>query len=336
MTLCAAWIREKNDVEELVFATDSSLTGGEKWNQGIKLFELPRPDCLICFAGSTGRAYPLILNLIASIKLNNRLQNPHTDLEEVLDYLSNLFTSLVHKIINEVSGQDIHALRSEAKFIFGGWSWLKSCFRVWKLYYSPDAEGFIFQEYTGKVRTYAFLGDPESLEERAKDLLFDQELEDRDDPLDLEPLKVLINLSRSPDTDDRNVDGAIQIAKVYKSGTSEFFGIYWRSIAEKPHFQGRAFDSHNKPNVRYFDPDTLLAVEDKLPELIPDLNIFSQLEDFDFICECYSGEDNSLNNKLSERDRERLIYVLREAAYQNMMKDIDEQKAGINDLEVED
>lgn len=53
MTLCVAWIRAKNSVEELIFATDSSLTGGEKWNQGIKLFELPRPDCLICFAGRT-------------------------------------------------------------------------------------------------------------------------------------------------------------------------------------------------------------------------------------------------------------------------------------------
>jgi hypothetical protein len=30
MTLCVAWIRQANDTEELVFATDSTLTGGER------------------------------------------------------------------------------------------------------------------------------------------------------------------------------------------------------------------------------------------------------------------------------------------------------------------
>ena len=34
MTLCAAWIRQVNDTEELVFATDSTLTGGERWDHG--------------------------------------------------------------------------------------------------------------------------------------------------------------------------------------------------------------------------------------------------------------------------------------------------------------
>ena len=68
MTLCIAWIRQENDNQELVFATDSMLTGGgETWKHGVKLFELPRKDCLLCFAGDTDKAYPLILNLISSI-----------------------------------------------------------------------------------------------------------------------------------------------------------------------------------------------------------------------------------------------------------------------------
>ena len=71
MTLCIAWIKETSQSEELVFATDSALTGGEKWNHGVKLFELPRRDCLLCFAGETYRAYPLILNLISTIISQN-------------------------------------------------------------------------------------------------------------------------------------------------------------------------------------------------------------------------------------------------------------------------
>lgn len=131
--------------------------------------------------------------------------------------------------------------------------------------------------------------------------------------MDMEPLQILIEMSR--DKAIRTVDGAIQIGKVYKSGTSEFFGINWPSRDGKPHFQGRSFINHSKPDVRYLDPDTLTLIEDKLPTIIEDLTCFSHLEDFEFIQNCY-GEDGGLQTSLSDLDRERLIYVFREAAYQ--------------------
>ncbi len=109
MTLCTAWIRQSNNTEELVFATDSTLTGGEKWDNGIKLFELPRKDCLLCFAGSTFRVYPLILNLVSSIKFNTHLSKPETDITEVLNYISDLFTNLIKTIVSE---KERHILKS--------------------------------------------------------------------------------------------------------------------------------------------------------------------------------------------------------------------------------
>ena len=124
MTLCTAHIRQVNDTEELVFATDSCLTGGEKWKHGIKLFELPRKDCLLCFAGSTIRAYPLVLNLVSSIHLDKYLQSPSATLEEVLEFLSEQFTTLV-KTITEVGKDQIHEERGAAQFLFGGWDWQK-------------------------------------------------------------------------------------------------------------------------------------------------------------------------------------------------------------------
>jgi len=327
MTLCAAWIREKSGIEELIFATDSTLTGGEKWNQGVKLFELPRPDCLICFAGSTARAYPLILNLISSIKLNKRLSSSHTDISEVLDYLSSLFTTLVSSIKSEIPGEDIHALRADAKFLFGGWSWLENRFRIWKLYYSEDAEGFIPFEYTGnrdKTRSCAFLGDPADPEndmegEATKRYRQEFDNEKFDDKLDLEPLRILIEISR--DAEIREVDGAIQIAKVYKSGTSEFFGIYWPSSAGTPHFQGREFNRHTRPEARYFDPDTLELVEDQLPILITDMQQFASLEDYGFIQQCYD-EQGGLKINLKTTDRERLMTVFRAIAYSEFVQKV--------------
>jgi hypothetical protein len=329
VTLCVAWIREVNDTQELVFATDSSLTGGEKWNQGIKLFELPRTDCLICFAGNTGRAYPLILNLMSSINLNRRLQSPRTDIFEVLEYLQTLFSSLVSTIIDErkITDEDVHDLRSDVQFLFGGWSWLENRFRIWRLYYAKDAEGFVPHEYTedaSKTRQYVFLGNPSELGDTATkqfkdDLYASDKLDSR---LDMEPLKVLIDMAR--DKSVREVDGSVQIAKIYRSGTSEFFGVHWPSVAGKPHFQGREFHSYNKPAVRYLDPDTLEILEDELPGTITDMTLFESIEEFEFVKGCYD-EAGSLK-VLSERDRERLLVVFREIAYLKFVEGYNKEK----------
>jgi hypothetical protein len=221
MTLCTAHIRQVNDTEELVFATDSCLTGGEKWKHGIKLFELPRKDCLLCFAGSTFRAYPLVLNMVSSIHLDNYLQSPSATLEEVLEFLSEQFTELVSKIISEIAGEDIHTLRGGAKFLFGGWDWQKGTngeFRVWKLHYSEDIEGFIFDELTNdisKTRFYTFLGDPEEVIEKEAKSRFNKVMVDEDkmdSKLDMEPVQILRDISLEKGI--REVDGSLQIAKV--------------------------------------------------------------------------------------------------------------------------
>jgi hypothetical protein len=154
-----------------------------------------------------------------------------------------------------------------------------------------------------------------------KQLIYDNDRQD--DKMDMEPLQILIKMSR--DKSIRTVDGAIQLAKVYKSGTSEFFGINWPSREGKPHFQGRTFIAHSKPDARYYDPDTLTLIEDKLPSSIEDLTQFSHLEDFEFIQACY-GEDGSLNGALSELNRERLIYIFREAAYQYFIDNMPSDK----------
>ena len=239
MTLCVAYIRQVNETEELVFATDSCLTGGEKWKHGIKLFRIPKRDCLLCFAGSTARAYPLVLNLVSSIHLDKYLQSPEASLQDVLEYLSGLFTDLITKIISEIPGEDIHELRSGVQFLFGGWDWsagASGAFRGWKLYYSQDVEGFIFDELTnnGKKRFYTFLGDPEEIEGVAKEMykkmLFDNDIQD--DPIDMEPLMILRDISL--EEEHRAIDGSLQIGKVYKSNKSEFFSLMHPSVISLP------------------------------------------------------------------------------------------------------
>jgi len=328
MTLCTAWIRQSANTEELVFATDSTLTGGEKWDKGIKLFELPRKDCLLCFAGSTFRAYPLILNLISSIKFNAYLRKPETDILEVLNYISDLFTNLIKSIVSEIEGEDIHELRSGAKFLFGGWCWQSSSFRIWNLCYSSDAEGFLFNELTSdetKTRFYTFMGDPEETveieaKERFKKLLME---EDRFDyKLNMEPLFILRDIALERDI--REVGGSLQIAKVYKSGRSEFFGILWPSSLGKPYFQGREYNSYNKPPIKYFNPDTCELMDLEVPKRLDDLlesnfGMFS-----DLIAECYP--EGKLKENVSEKERHILKSVFQEITYAKFIEHTEEQE----------
>ncbi len=317
MTLCVAWIREVKEPAELIFATDSVLTGGEKWDSGIKLFELPRKDCLICFAGSTFKAYPLILNLITSIKFDDKLQSQHTDIVVVLEYLSELFTDLIKRVKKEIESQNIHDLRAEAKFLFGGWSWKQSRFRIWELYYSKDTEGFIFKEHTdfNKSRSVIFLGDPDDVNDltarQYKNLMNEG---DFDRKLDMEPLQVLRDISR--DSSIREVDGALQIAKIYQSGTSEFFGVFWPSIQGEPCFFGKTYKNFNKPQVLYLDPDTFSIVEINIPEQI-DINYFQNSKDISFIRECYP---NGELKDVTEKERQNLINIFKDFAYEEFLK----------------
>jgi hypothetical protein len=326
MTLCAAWIRQVNNVEELVFATDSTLTAGEKWENGIKLFELPRKDCLLCFTGQTIRAYPLILNLVSAITFHKGLEAPATGISEILYYISELFTNLVKTIDPEGTG-DIHKLRAEARFLFGGWCWQTNRFRVWNLNYSKDAEGFIYKELTNdesKTRFYTFMGEAAGIdiEKDAKaDLkrfLFD---EDRvDEKLDMEPLKILRNIAQ--DSAIREVGGSLQIAKVYKSGRSEFFGILWPSSKGKPCFQGREYSVFTCPPVCYFDPDTLDFYDLELPGNLTDINEEMFGMDVEFLQDCYPK--GKLKDALSDKDRHKVKSLLQGYAYSTYLKESQE------------
>lgn len=322
MTLCTAYIRQANETEELVFATDSCLTGGEKWKQGIKLFELPRKDCLLCFAGSTSRAYPLVLNLTSSIHLDKFLESPSSKLEDVLLYISELFSDLVKKIISEIAGENIHELRSGVKFLFGGWDWTKGRFRVWKLYYSEAIEGFLFDELTdddSKTKFYTFLGDPEEeIEKEAKERIKQIFLDDDtfDSKLDMEPLKVLRDMSLERNL--RTVDGSLQIAKIYKSNKTEFFGIYWESSKGKPCFQGREYYESNKPLVRYFDPDTFEIYESDLPLKLISITEETYLENYEFVRECYD-ENGDIHATVKEKEKHLLRFIFKEVAYRQFI-----------------
>ncbi len=311
MTLCMAWIRKVGQEEELVMATDSRLTGGERWDSGVKLFELSRLDCLLCFAGATSRAYPLILNSISSIKFDSNLASPHTDIHDVLEYLIDLFSTLVGEITGAVD--NVEDLRGEAQFLFGGWSWRKRQFCIWRLYYEPVLKGFTHESVnTGDARVISFMGDHTG---EAKTRL-EAQLHDTDKiltgTLDMEPLQVLVQMSR--DTGNYHpIGGAIQVAKVYQSGSSEFFGVMWPSVNGAPTFLGRQLSEHDMPPVRFYDPDLATILDDALPENLYEIDKELYGDAYEFIVKCYP--EKRLRVEMPNRERKKLKKLIQSAAY---------------------
>lgn len=318
MTLCTAWIRKAGTNEELIFATDSCLSAGERWPTGIKLFDLPRKDALICFAGRTDRAYPLILNLISALQYNKEFQDKAKDVSDLALFVSDLFTQLVY-LIDDYSSQDVHELRAEANFLFGGWSWKLQQFVLFKIFYDPQEQKFVFVDCLAekKSRQVVFIGD--QLED-AKALYYREfEGEKSENVLDMEPLKVLTIMSRDR-AEFTSIMGALQIAKVYKSGHNEMFGVMWPSIKGKPHFLGKEYKLFEKPEVRYFDPDTLVIHEMALPEYLDVISETLFGDYVSFVEKCYPN--GKLTTNLSKSERKLLLEVIKHSFYQSVVNDL--------------
>ncbi len=330
MTLCAAWIRIGNadEGQELVFATDSRLSGGEAWDYGVKLFDLGRSDCLLCFAGDTERAYPLILHAGTSIRSNIVWSNPLLDIHDVLEALCQLFTDLCHDI--DISGRhggpDVHEIRAQATFLFGGWSWRDQQLCFWKLYYSKELEAFTHTAlHTSGARHVVFLGDyiQEAAQELTEDLNACGKL--MAGSLDMEPLRVLAKMAR-----DRNnypqIGGSLQVAKVYRSGNSEFFGMIWPSVMNgHPKFLGRDIQRYNAPPMRFIDPDTATFTE-SLPTKFNDLDNYRFDEEDDFVRRCYFK--NALKPELTTSDRDRLERIFKDRAYRDFVSQREQNTKG--------
>lgn len=335
MTLCTAWIRKEGNNEELVFATDSTLTGGEKWDSGVKLFELPRKDCLICFAGYTIRAYPMILNLISELKTKPEMQNHHLDIKFVAVFIAELFTNLIKNLKAEVQGETVESLAKQASFLFGGWSWQENRFCIWSIKFNETLKGFAAKEETTEKDNYrivVFLGNPDELGIKAEKLYQHQMIETGkfDKYLNMEPAIILSELAK--DDTIREIDGAPQIGKVFRSGTTQFFGIRWKSSKGNPTFLGREYNENNKPKVRYYNPDTFELTEEELPLKVNDINEFSIFDDFEFISKCYYQEEDDTNfylrDNLEDIERQKLIRLFADKTYSSFLSTYNSENNG--------
>src|SRR5262245_4409063 len=115
MTLALAWVRRITECEELIFASDSRLSGGRRFDCCPKMIVMPRTDAGLCFAGDTDFAYPLGLQLANAISSYSRSVDRAVDIHDLRGHALKVFNSMVDSIHSHAAGMDV----PETTFLLG-------------------------------------------------------------------------------------------------------------------------------------------------------------------------------------------------------------------------
>jgi len=264
MTLSMAWIRTVGTQEELLFASDSRLSGGSDWDCCPKLMLLPRGDSVIGFAGSTLDAYPLMIQFRTWVETHPGALNRGLDINKLKKRMRLMFNDMRLFITDLPTGQK-KPDPPECELIFGGWSWKTGSFRAWRFRYVPSSEIFDFEPVGMGVRVardhpIVFAGTRAAVDKARDDiiaLLKSRNLFRLGMPyFDMEPFEALRDIIRHGEFDD--VGGPPQIVKVYKNGTSKPFAVRWgMPNGRELSALGRPLFERERTSLPVVDPDQI-------------------------------------------------------------------------------
>ncbi len=265
MTLSIAWVRTVNQqTRELVFCSDSRLSGGNRFDYATKLFTLPRSDCGLAFAGGTAWAYPMATALSRATEIHEPSVTRAMELPKYLTHLVAILNQMQAAVHTYAPGEEI----PDVTFLFGGWDWIQQRFRMWRI--SFDASSSVFRAHErrgtnrfGRVGLIEFAGD-DSYVDKARGLLktllqerYGKNM--RGGAFNFEPLEILRDILRECAPKD-TVGGAPQLMKVFQHMNTRLRGVYWKHGRKPriPHYGGRPLLSYERAEGLWvFDPDSL-------------------------------------------------------------------------------
>lgn len=278
MTIAIAWIRDISGCEELVFVTDSRLSGdGRTFDACTKVITLPRGDCAIAFAGYSGHAYPMMQQLSHAIEAHAPLSRGSLDMVALKSHALKIFNDMGSLILSSERVSSPVDTAPEANFLFGGYSWKSKRFDLWSIVYSTAQKSFVAHPpkcirriaYTGKLRVSTKLdGDHERLagnivvagdQARECEIRLLEKLSHKSDcrSIDMEPFEVVRDMLRDKNHSE-TIGGAPQIVKVYQYMKSAPLAVYWPDKSSGVvHLQGRPCLGYERIDRWILDPDTL-------------------------------------------------------------------------------
>lgn len=254
MTAVVCWERRVGPLSELVIASDSRLGGGQRWDSCPKVFPTGRSDVVFAFAGNTLRAYPMVLQALATV--NSYQAAARGDLD-ITDFASHLANALNHMLaINKGPAAEEPP---ECEFLMAGWSWRLGKFRAYPIRFQMgttdkgERERMFIASIAGAAPpglggeaatpVYATIGDAGRKVTGALARI----AQGRSAPvsLDMEPLSVLADICADADLSFDSVGGPPQMAKVYRTMRTELFATAWKGslcVSGRPLMTGENHD----------------------------------------------------------------------------------------------
>lgn len=267
MTITIAWERKLPGTSELLFCSDSRLSGGGNIDVCQKVFALPREDSVVGFCGSTLIAFPIINQFLSYVRHYKKSLDRALDGSE----LPRRFASLANRfLLSYIDPVDLRSELIETSFLLGSWSWRLARPVISQIRYDGGPKNFVASyprfpraKSAGLHRTsqFAMIGDfrPQYFQSLAD--VMDTARSDR---FDMEPFTALVRMLADPTFTDRNgamrgrIGGAPQLLKVYPFFRTIEFGVYWPNRAKgKLHLNGRELFDYEKVSIPQIDAETL-------------------------------------------------------------------------------
>lgn len=255
MTLSLAWKRKIGETEELVIATDSRLRFGCAWDCCPKIFNLPRSDSAICFAGDTMHAYPIMLQIKNSIEMYPKLSSRAMDIRDARGHFLRLMTKMRH-LIHDLPSNLNKPEAPDTFFIFAGYSWAGQDFKIWIIKYDKVTDQFIHETpQTIMKNQIAVTGDDvKEVRKRIYDLM-ESRGKKPGDGMDMEPFEILRDKIR--EESNVAIGGPPQLIKIYKHMNTMPYGIFWPNGESKQvTYLGRPILDYEMVPFPILDPDT--------------------------------------------------------------------------------
>lgn len=296
MTISIAWIRQLKGREELVFVSDSRLSGdGRLFDSCPKMLTLPRNDCAIAFKGYTGDAFPMMLQLGLAIDAYNPAKRGELKLSSLKEHAIQVFNSMAETIICAVKPkQDVSP---SAEFLFGGYSWFRKSFQLWHIRYMPKIKTFAasavpwvgYREEFGSVGwsykktdsevqligRIGVIGDNAQVKLARKLLSEKIKAKASHGPfsLNMEPFEVVRDMLRSADSES-TIGGAPQMIIVHQFMHAAPVGVYWpKKKSGRVFIQGRPILGYENIDRYILDPDTFELESPYKTEIPPAINV---------------------------------------------------------------
>ena len=267
MTIAAGWVRTlDNGAEELIFCSDSRLSNGKRFDHCQKTFRFARSDAIMCFAGGTDWAYPMIVAAINAADLHLPSQTRALSLAKFKSHVVNILNQMQREVHSFVRGENV----PDVTFLFGGYDWWAKCFRIWRIEFDEATSKFRSNERTGSNRfgslgKIEIAGDTEwtvAMRDNLKKLAqtrYGLNMRQPDSAkFDLEPFEVIRDLLKGANAND-SIGGAPQAVKVYQYLNSADVGIFWPEVTGGRLFlAGRPLLEYECATVKsVLDPESL-------------------------------------------------------------------------------